>query len=61
MQTENNTYVHKHQTQILKKELVLSILLMLKEHIRLGYDGILIYYSQRERKKKKRLKERQGR
>ena len=46
--------MHKHQTKILKKELVLSILLMLKEHIRLGYDGILSNLLQPERKKKEK-------
>ena len=34
---------------------------MLKEHIRLGYDGILSNLLQPERERKKRLKERQGR
>ena len=36
----NKTYIHKHQTQIFK-DLVPSILPLLKEHIRLGHAGIV--------------------
>ena len=36
---KHKTYIHKHQTQIFK-ELVPSILPLLKEHIRLGHAGL---------------------
>ena len=37
---KHKTYIHKHQTQIFK-ELVPSILLLLKGHVRLGHAGIV--------------------